>query len=174
MRTIIRYSNYTKLNFETNSNSNSNSMWIESQTKSQNLHLKGTSKCVINKKKNYVTIFSYILIWFVNVNLQSKKSLQNLPTSKIWLSAMHLHNNTPCLAIWQWPSQTKKIGIKSCWLWNLVHKSRCVLKRLHILFFMKAIMLNVHLSSTNSITWIAINSTNFMYSERLRLRILDV
>ncbi len=55
------------------------------------------------KQKNvYVTKFSYILILSINANLQSKKSLQNLPTSKIWLLAMHLHNNAPCPTIWQW------------------------------------------------------------------------
>jgi hypothetical protein len=55
------------------------------------------------QKKLCYKIF-YILVWSIDANFQFKKSLQNLPTSKIWLSTMHLHNNAPCFAIWQWPS----------------------------------------------------------------------
>jgi hypothetical protein len=55
-----------------------------------------------------------------------------------------------------------------------VHKSRCVLKQLHNLFFMKVTMLNIHLFSTDPITWIIVILASFMYSEWLRLKTADV
>ncbi len=55
-----------------------------------------------------------------------------------------------------------------------MHKSRCVHKQLPNLFFMKATVLNVCLSSTDPITWTTIISSSFMYSKRLKLRTTNV
>ncbi len=55
-----------------------------------------------------------------------------------------------------------------------MHKSRCVLKWLHNLFFMKAIVINVRMSSIDLISCRIVISASFMYFERLRFKIANV
>jgi hypothetical protein len=79
-------------------------MWIESQTKSQNYIFKGISKYVVNKKHLCYKIFLHPYMV-----CRCKFTIQKIlakPSNFQDLVVMHLHNNTPCPAIWQWLSHT--------------------------------------------------------------------